>query len=58
MIAGTLVMLAATELDDDFLLALAVAFHGGADLRAGDMRRADLDVRAISNEQHFIERNG
>jgi hypothetical protein len=58
MIARTLVVLSATELHNDFLFALSVAFDRGADLCACDERCADLEVRAISNEQHFIERHG
>ncbi len=31
------------------------ALDGRADLAALEQRRADLDVRAIGNEQHFVE---
>ncbi len=53
MIARALVVLAATELDDNFLLALPVAFDSGADLAARQVRRADPDVGAIGDQQHF-----
>src|ERR1043165_7897881 len=49
------VVLAAAELDDDFLLALAVLLDGARDLRALEQRRADLDVAAVTDEQDFAE---
>src|SRR5690606_19543536 len=38
------VMLAAAELDDRHLVALAVAFDGAGHFRAREQRRADLDI--------------
>src|SRR6478735_2037083 len=58
MIAGPLVVFAATELHDHLLLALAVAFHRGADHCSGEQRRADPEVAAIGDQQHFVERDG
>lgn len=49
------VVLAAAELDDDFLLALAVALHGRGDLAATEQRRADLDLIALAHQQHLVE---
>ena len=52
------VVLAATELHDDLLLALAVLLDDGLDLAALEQRRADLDVVAVTEEQHFAELDG
>ena len=49
------VVLAAAELDDDFLLALAVFLDGGRDLAALEQRSANLDVVAVCDEQDFAE---
>src|SRR5688500_17571145 len=51
------VVLAATELDDDFLLALAVFLDGGGNLATLEQRRADLDGVAIREEQDFAKLN-
>src|SRR4249920_3295953 len=51
------VVLAATELHDDFLLAFAVLLDGGRDLAALEQRSADLDAVAVADEQHFAELN-
>src|SRR6187402_2105647 len=58
MIAGPLVVFAATELHDHLLLALAVAFHRRADGCACEQRSAHLEVAAIGYQQHFVERDG
>src|SRR5689334_16999237 len=51
------VVLATAELDDDFLLALAVLLDGGRDLAALEQRRTNLDVVAVTDEQDFAELN-
>ena len=51
------VVLAATELHDDFLLALAVLLDGGRDLAALEQRSANLDAVAVADEQDFAELN-
>ena len=55
MRALTQVVLAATELDDRLLLAFAVALHGGDHLATVQERGANLDLIALSGEQHLIE---
>src|SRR5688572_32439009 len=52
------VVLATAELDDDFLLALAVLFDGGRNLAAFEQRSADLDAVAVTDEQDLTEFNG
>src|SRR6476659_9570081 len=52
------VVLAAAELHDDLLVALAVRLHGGRDLAARDEWRADLDIGALPHEQHLVELDG
>src|SRR5688572_9157780 len=49
------VVLAATELDDDLLVALAMLLDSGRDLGTLEQRCADLDVAAFANEQNFAE---
>src|SRR6202165_3803446 len=52
------VMRAALELDDRHLGALAVAHHRGEYLAPLEGRPADLDVRALTHQQHFAELDG
>src|SRR5260370_31383491 len=49
------VMRAALELDDRHLGALAVAHDGGEHLAPLEGRLAELDVRALPDQQHFAE---
>src|SRR5690349_14048287 len=49
------VVLAAAELHDDLLLALAMLLDRGRDLGTLEQRRADLDVAAVADEQDFAE---
>ena len=51
-----LVMLAAAKLEDLQLVAAAVAEHGGLDERARDERCAQLDVVAVADQEHLVER--
>jgi len=51
-------MRAALELDDRHLGALAVAHHRGEYLAPLEGRPADLDVRALTHQQHFAELDG
>src|SRR5512138_407498 len=53
-----LVVLAAAELDDDLLVALAVLGNDARNLAAGQQRRADLDVGALADEQDLVELDG
>ena len=49
------VILAALELDDRYLAALALAQHLGAHQAAREYRIADLDVAAITDKQDIVE---
>src|ERR1700678_1767720 len=49
------VVLAAAELEDDELLAEALADDLGFDLGAADERLAELDARALAHEEHAVE---
>src|SRR5579859_1987813 len=52
---GAAIALAADLLEHLDLIALAGLDEGGADRRALDERRADGDVRAFDDHQHFLE---
>ena len=49
------VVLAAAELDDPHLIALAVRLNGRGDLPALYEGRAELDVAALTDDQHLVE---
>src|ERR1044072_5093687 len=52
------VMLAAAEVLEAFLVALAVFLDDGLDLATLEQRRANLDGVAVSEEQDFAELDG
>src|SRR5579871_4696873 len=53
--AFALVVLAAAELDDAHLVALAMALDGGDDLRRSDVGRADGHRGARTHEENAVE---
>src|SRR5262245_14991561 len=55
MVALTELVLATTAFDDPHLVALAVPLQRRDDFAAAQVRRADLDVLALTDEQDLIE---
>jgi hypothetical protein len=58
MALDALVVLPASELDDDDLVVAALRDDLAFDLTALDERGAHLDVRAFADEQHLLESDG